>query len=207
MRKSLWIISVLLLFALVEAPNAHADTLTSYTITFSGSGVLPASGSFTYDSTVPAFSDFLVLWDGTTIDLTAAANSPAVLGPVLPTSCVYPFPTPEAADTFALMDGACPSGTWEGFADEFGLNQIIFLGPSPCPIVDGALTDCVQFSSHAPGPSSTASGSGSFSIAPAASVVPTPEPATVVLVLLGLLGIWLALAMQTRRAPFRPTVR
>jgi len=203
MRKSLWIVLAALSVG-IGAPIAQADS-TSYTITFSGSGVLPTSGSFTYDSTSPAFSNFLVLWDGTTIDLTSGANDPAVLGPVLPASCAFPIPTPLAASAFALMDGACPGGNWAGFADLEGSNGFAFFGPSPCPIVGTDLTDCVQFAAVGAGPPSTDTGGGSYAIA--ASVVPTPEPATVVLMLLGLLGIWLASAMQTRRASFRPTVR
>jgi hypothetical protein len=68
---------VCMLLVAVWVP-AHADSVTDYTITFTtASGVpTPMSGSFTYDSTNPSFSNFLVVWNGTTIDLTAAANSP-----------------------------------------------------------------------------------------------------------------------------------
>jgi len=76
MRKSLWIVALLLA---VVAPSAYADTFTNYTITFMGpAGTLfPASGSIVYDSTSGAlnpFASFKVSWDGEVFDYTALAN-------------------------------------------------------------------------------------------------------------------------------------
>lgn len=43
---------------------ASADTLTDYTISFTGSAPVPTSGSFTWDSTDETFTAFTVTWDG-----------------------------------------------------------------------------------------------------------------------------------------------
>jgi hypothetical protein len=54
-----------------------------YDIQFSGataSGTLP-TGSFDYDAAAPAFSDFIVEWNGLSFDLTAQANAPIVSNP------------------------------------------------------------------------------------------------------------------------------
>jgi hypothetical protein len=80
MRKSLWIIA--LVFAAIGAPNAHAD-VTEYTINFTGGSPNPTSGSFDFDNNpadLTPFSDFTVVWEGLTFDLTSAANSAFVYG-------------------------------------------------------------------------------------------------------------------------------
>jgi hypothetical protein len=67
-------------------------------------GVMPASGSFTYDP-LAGFSNFLVVWNGATYDLTAAANSPTILS----AGCPGEAATPQFG--FALMTAspaACP---------------------------------------------------------------------------------------------------
>lgn len=78
MRKSLWIILVLLLFAAMDAPKAHADVVTDYAITFTppGFGTTPAPALVTYDNTTNLFTSFTLDWDGTSFDLTASANTP-----------------------------------------------------------------------------------------------------------------------------------
>jgi hypothetical protein len=53
----------------------------TYDITFTGTGILPTAGSFTYDSTNPAFSDFMT-WDVFPIWLTGSANDPDKEGSV-----------------------------------------------------------------------------------------------------------------------------
>jgi hypothetical protein len=97
-----------LVFTLCFAvPNAQADTVTNYTINFTGSSILPTSGSFTYDSAMPGLSNFIVVWDGFTFNLTSSANNPTVVPP-LP-GCVPAGAGP--AESFALLSG-CASGTW-----------------------------------------------------------------------------------------------
>ena len=66
--------------AAICAPAAHAGTLTTYNITFTGGSPNPTMGSFTYDSTNPQFSNYTVIWDGITFDLTSSANSPTIIG-------------------------------------------------------------------------------------------------------------------------------
>jgi hypothetical protein len=76
MRKSLWVLPIL--FLALGAPRAHADVVT-YNIHFTcdpgvSSCLLPTSGTFTYDTTTPKFTNFQVTWDGISIDLASAAN-------------------------------------------------------------------------------------------------------------------------------------
>src|ERR1039457_3718761 len=91
-------VSVICLFLCSVPFSAWADTITEYTINFTTtSGVAPPSGSFTYDSTVQSFANFLVSWGGITFDLTAAADSPILFG----TGCTGEAATP--AYGFAIM--------------------------------------------------------------------------------------------------------
>jgi hypothetical protein len=80
MRKTLWILAFVAIAAIC-APAAHTGTKTTYNITFTGGSPNPTMGSFTYDSTNPQFSNFTVLWDGITFDLTSSANSPTFCDP------------------------------------------------------------------------------------------------------------------------------
>jgi hypothetical protein len=82
MRKSLWAFSILFLLA-ASAQPVFADS-TEYTITFiplstssPGDNTAPPTGSFTYDPST-GFSNFVVLWDGLTFNLTAAAKNPLI---------------------------------------------------------------------------------------------------------------------------------
>jgi hypothetical protein len=65
------------MIAALVAPAAMADPidLTPYTLSFSGSPLLPSSGSFTYDPDTPHFTSFLVTWQGIIFDLTSSANA------------------------------------------------------------------------------------------------------------------------------------
>lgn len=107
MRHQLWI-SVLLIAAF-GAPVAMADLidLTTYTINFTGTGTLPTAGMFTYDPDTTTFTSFLVTWHGVSFDLTSSANAPLV-------ALSFPLPCLSglsgAAASFALLQGACPSG-------------------------------------------------------------------------------------------------
>src|ERR1700674_1217155 len=73
MRKSSWIIGAVLIVA-IGAPHAHADTITDYAISFTGTGTLPTSGSFAYDTTTNQFTSFTAIWDGLTFDFTSSAT-------------------------------------------------------------------------------------------------------------------------------------
>jgi hypothetical protein len=77
-------------------------TPIDYTINFSltQDGPVPASGSFSYDSSTSTFANFDVLWDGYTFDLTSAANSLAFTSPTDP---CYSGSTTGAQEVFQLM--------------------------------------------------------------------------------------------------------
>jgi hypothetical protein len=86
----------------VPASGANID----YEINFSGSGLLPTSGSFTYDPDpgVDTFSDFIVVWNGYTFDLTASANKPSAGLDGVPYCAQL---SPAGAGTFAMLSGGC----------------------------------------------------------------------------------------------------
>jgi hypothetical protein len=106
-----------------------------YTIGFTtdSGGPNPLSGSFYYDpnNTVDPFSAFVVVWDGVTLDFTAAANSGASQSNR--TGCVT-NQTPAAI--FAILDGtACTApellfwDVWIGFSPYYTVadpNDIVF---------------------------------------------------------------------------------
>jgi hypothetical protein len=58
-----------------------------YEISFTGGPTIPTSGSFDYDPAIPTFSNFVVISQGITFDLTAEANSPSEILPVFETNC------------------------------------------------------------------------------------------------------------------------
>ena len=78
--------------ALIAAMFSIAAHASTYTITFTGTGLVPTSGSFNYDP-VNGFSNFLVYWPqilGTTpFDLTSAANNPIGGGCGTPTAAPW----------------------------------------------------------------------------------------------------------------------
>jgi hypothetical protein len=184
MPRRLWVVCFLL--AALGLP-AHADTLTNYTITFnttSGSPP-PLSGSFTYDSTNPAFSNFVVNWDGVSfVDLAVVANNniPGVCGGY----------ASSAQFSFAIMTQTltgCPSAptySWFGIAQVFSADNtqesaafgFAFNVPSPNTGVsfdNGILLPL--------GSVPFASAGGTW------SVTTTPEPSSLLLLGTGLLGI------------------
>lgn len=61
---------------------------------------LPSSGSFYYDSSTSTFTNFDVVWDGYTFDLTSAANSFTFTSPSDP---CYSGSTNGAQEIFLLM--------------------------------------------------------------------------------------------------------
>jgi|SRR5580700_387239 hypothetical protein len=188
MRKSLWIV-LTAFFLSMGALSAHADTVTNYTITFTAaSGILPTSGSFTYDSSTPKFSNFLVVWDGLSFDLTSSANTPLIFGPV-PPACLGG--DSNAAATFQLLTNCGDLVTgWLGKVGGSPASRIFtFVSPTESCIFDA---DCISISAVTVpvGPISEALGFGSFAVA-----VSTPEPSTVALMLA---GIGLLLVMRKR---------
>lgn len=164
--------ALIILIAIAALP-VLADTITTYDINFEpdpGSAGGTPIGSFTYDSTVPAFSDFVVVYDGYTFGLTASANAPSNTGG-LP-ACVGS--DTGAAASFDLLSGSCSNAVYSAqispYQESFG-----FLAPEtaceylgPCIMVSG--NDGLY------APQMLIGSVGSFSITPV--VAATPEPAT-----------------------------
>jgi hypothetical protein len=184
------------LVALAAQP-AHADNITTYTINFTttstlGSPLPVAGGFFTYDSSNPKFSNFLVNWNGEVYDLTAAANAPAIGG----SGCTGEAATP--AFGFMIM-----SQTLTGCAQTQTANYlwvgILSAGPSPpdsftfvvAPLPSGG-GDTIWGAGTRAGTSTFVEALGTLSIAP----VTTPEPSTIIMLGTGLLGL---LRMNLRR--------
>jgi hypothetical protein len=75
MRKSLWIIPTLLLFAAIGAPTALATTVTDGTLNFTLiNGTPTPTGSFVFDNTTSTFTSFVVNWNGSLLDFGPRAN-------------------------------------------------------------------------------------------------------------------------------------
>ena len=169
------------------SPGALADTLTTYEITFTlfpGYTPLPASGSFTYDSTNPQFSDFLVSWAGVTFDLTAVANAPHVTG----SGCTGEASTPSFGFTIISRSASgCSSPAsyyWAGLFTDGGYGEFAFgLANSVSGSSEDFFTEVHPFAPH---PDSTAT--GEWSISPT-STVTTPEPSAFVLLGIGMFAL------------------
>jgi hypothetical protein len=187
MQKTLWVVT--LLFVASAAPLARAGSIINYTITFATStGTNPTSGSFTYNSTTPQFSNFLVTWDGITFNLTSSANNPSTDS----SGCSGEASTPAYA--FEIMSQTvtgCPSKPVYDWLAEYITTSpahtffsfLLFTAPGS----DGIAQNLMP-----PPPGSTVVGQGfSWTIKPAVSA--TPEPSSLLLFGTSLLGL----------APFR----
>ena len=181
-------LSLALLGALSSAHAAPVKYNIQFTTT-SGSPT-PASGSFFYDPDVPVFSNFFVVWNAQTYDMTSAANAPSfALG-----SCNTPGN--GAADTFDfLLNQNCGSGQysngWNGYSDDssttFSFERLD----------DGSsFTDAIAIYTGVSATGNINMASGTFSISLAEA--PVPEPAT--LSLLTAAAALLAVRLRIRRA-------
>ena len=94
-------LSLSILLGLVGAAATASAGPILYNINFTtASGIAPTSGSFLYDDAAAnPFASFLVVWNGITFDLTAAANDP-----ILSNGCDPATPgTATGHDSFAAL--------------------------------------------------------------------------------------------------------
>lgn len=179
MRKSLWIIT--LLFGVIVAPNAHADSVTDYTITFTGTAPIPTVGSFEYDNTTQTFNYLTVVWDGVRLDLTSVANNPYI-GYGGPT-CIGSATRAQASLALLTACGSPPELVWtaSGSVTSFTVFEFYIDYPvSPSLSADGHGVMEI-YPSSPPFVSEAAAAQGSFT-----SSVVTPEPSSVALMITGM---------------------
>jgi len=164
--------SLFLIFLAVPLAR-RADTVTTYAITFSGGGTIPTSGSFTYDSAVPQFSNFIVDWGGLSFDLTASANNPYVDGGS--PSCIGS--STHAAARLAILTTCNSAGDegWEAFG-KFGLAVLSFQANQSGCIALGPCEEITDDSVPMPFSVIRVSGGGAFSITAVPRTAKTPEP-------------------------------
>ena len=98
----------------------------AYNINFSpGSGTTPTSGVFTYDAGGGGFSNFVIVWNGFTFDMTSSANSGPSNG-----GCGIPK---TAGGAFGLMAGgssSCnsPLRAWDAISSGFFVGFAFYSG-------------------------------------------------------------------------------
>jgi hypothetical protein len=115
MRKSLWIVPLLLLFAAIGSTTAHADTLFTYTYSFTGT-------------------------NGTSFSFTTDPLSVAALGPEIPASDLAAFSLGSAYSSCTLSDFQLDNGpvtasiTIQGSSCNLG-------NPAAVGVVDGTITN------------------------------------------------------------------
>ena len=117
MRKFLWIVPTL--FLALATPHAHADNVVTYDINFTCTSgptcILPTSGTFSYDETDHTFTNFVVVWDGSTINLAGVANA----GPIVQGSDPCLGSATGGAATYLLMT-SCPFDLYEPWVGNSG---------------------------------------------------------------------------------------
>jgi hypothetical protein len=94
MRKSLWIVPLLFLFAAIGSTTARADTFDYYSISFSGADAPTAAGTvLTYDATTQHFTtpSFSLTFEGNvyTMDLDSSGAGPEADNPPTNDSIIW----------------------------------------------------------------------------------------------------------------------
>jgi hypothetical protein len=178
----LWITLVLLLFATIGTPNAHADAYTSGTLNFTltSGGPDATSGSFVYDITTNLFTSFNFGWDG--IDYTSAFTAGFISIPSIDQTFYDAlFASPGSEVWYGYCAGSSSTGCSEqGFALDVPSSPIGLFG-----IISAADTQ-VAFGSVVAGP----------------AVTPEPVTSSLMLIGVGLLGL---VIVMRKRAALRAT--
>jgi len=181
MRTTKYALVICLLFIALSVP-VLADQ-TTYTINFTTATGPAPTGSFTYDSTTPTFSNFIVTWDGIPFDLTSSANAPINHS----SGCTGEASTPAYGFALLSQNLAClstPVYSWvaEPRAGPTAFFHFIALEPP----LQSNLYDAVGVSVSTTGSVPFADGTWTIS---ARSV---PEPPESLLIATGLLGLVVA---------------
>jgi hypothetical protein len=223
MRKSLWIGPVLLLFAAIGVPNAHADDIVQVTIsnlTFNGNDTCGLSGTALCTQTLSASFQ----WDNSTNTYVAGSDSFTAVGN-LGTDFSLPANDPTFGPSFqgVFWDVVNLAGN-----TTLGVNLGELTGPFTPPLqplVTGVYTpdnvfglfpsavgtyegyvSCGPTGTCIPegfGPATTFNTGGTVSVATVATVA-TPEPGTSSLTLIGLGSLGLIVVMRKRTAQGLP---
>jgi hypothetical protein len=179
MRNKLLVMGLLLIA--VSLP-VYASSV-NYTINFTTSSGSPgpASGAFTYDSGTDTFSNFVVVWDGYSFDLTSSANA------TFTSSSGCTGEASSGAFSFALLSQAltCPSAPeyfWFG-QPRVGPTQFFAFEDEVSP------SGYDQIGATLPATGATDSAAGNWTISAAAN---TPEPSGLLLLGSGLVGLMFA---------------
>jgi hypothetical protein len=192
------VFAILLCLGVMATPSL-AD---NYQINFTtDSGIGPTAGSFTFDGSM--FSNFIVDWNGTVVDLTSEANHPGLN--TSGSSCSSAASTPAYGFAIMTQTAVCAGassilyrwlGEFEPTLEQPDSNNFSFFiaatvggGTAPDALfVDGLTcsTSCqAAFDSF-----------GGWTVTDL-STTPTPEPSAVILLAFGLLGI----ALAAKRGP------
>jgi len=168
--------------ALTLAQAAHASTIYNIDFTTTAGDTPPSSGSFTYDSSLEQFTNFIVVWAGIPFDFTQIANQ----GPVM--NC----PVTSAALSFALLTGQSPFGQprFSAGSDATTTNATFqFAADTGCPSLTSAYLPV-----NLPAGTQDLSASGTFT-----ATAQVPEPSEGVLTAIGLAGLTLLWRLNRSR--------
>ncbi len=186
--------------------SAAASPITyNINFTLTSGSVLPTSGGFVYDSALSSpFSNFNIIWNGRTYDLTASANAPARSG-----SCG------SGDTTFDLMMlnvgcvGVGATYRWNGVLNE----ALPYRNSFSISAIDASEVSAIGIQYSFPTPSSLpdipafVSAGGTYSIVVrdggGSSGGSVPEPASLALFGLGLLAFSIRPACTARQASGR----
>ena len=198
--------SVASLFALFSA--MASSSIITYDISFTASsGPLPTSASFDFDDTIPVFSNFVVVWEFQTFDLTISANTGASMSPLSPYLGSCGLGALGAQLSFLILShDTCVtsserSRSWDVSSNPSAVSPFTFQSTSTVGNQIVALPSLVVL------PLPTAASVGfDWGVTPrAAPPPPSPVPAPPTLSLFGAALIAYGISWRVRRNPRRST--